>query len=82
MRTGWTEHWDAVKRPSNGLPSKWWRAKHDASGYTVGEVDAGRYMAADERNQGLVDETGDWCAWSHSDDAMEYVERVVANRGT
>jgi hypothetical protein len=74
----WTQTWRDNKNPAvPGVPRQWAQWEHP-SGYSVGEVDAGRYMAADPRGVGLIDETGDWCSWSSEHGAMEYVENVIA----
>jgi hypothetical protein len=75
----WTDSWKPEKHWVPGLPKNWWRSTH-ASGYAVGEVDAGRYMATDDQGNGLVDETGDYVAFASPDAAKEYVEAVLGNR--
>jgi hypothetical protein len=69
MRAGWTEGWRDRIYP----PGKWWIAHHE-SGYSVGEVDAGRYMIADPRGEGVLSEADDYVSFSAADDAMAYVE--------
>jgi hypothetical protein len=71
LPSGWTEGWRARLHP----PGKWWMATH-TSGYTVGEVDAGRYMIADPSGEGVFSEAGDWISFSNALDAMEHVEML------
>ena len=69
MRAGWTEAW----RPRSFPPGKWWGAKH-SSGYSVGEVDAGRYLIADPNGRGVMSEADDYLGFNSPDAAMDYVE--------
>lgn len=78
MRDRWTDTWRRARAYQYG-PQKWWHSVHE-SGYEVGEVDAGTYMATDADGNGLVDETGAYVSFARSDEAKRYVERVVANR--
>jgi hypothetical protein len=75
---GWSFRWvpnKSWRRPGEGQPQHWARWNHP-SGYSIGEVDAGRYMAA-LNGEGLVDETGDYAAWAHPEQAAEYVEAII-----
>jgi hypothetical protein len=75
----WTDGWRDEKNWRGYGPKRWWMSTH-ASGFTVGEVDAGRYMAADGKGNDLVDETGDYVSFRHPEEAKTYVEAVVANQ--
>lgn len=75
----WNDFWREAKASKfEGGPSQWWYSKH-TSGYEVGEVDAGRYMATDPNGNGLVDETGDYVVFPNSDEAKRYVEAVISH---
>lgn len=78
LQDGWSFRWHPNKvQPNPYGPNRWARWDH-ASGYSVGEVDAGRYMAAKD-GDGLVDETGDYVSFACPHEAMDYVNRVRAN---
>jgi hypothetical protein len=74
----WKDGWRPEKNWCPGLPRKWWKSQH-SSGHVVGEVDAGRYMVMRPDGLGMVDETGDYVAFSSADEAKRYVEDVVEN---
>lgn len=72
----WTDHWDPNPYFKNGLnPEKWFRSTHP-SGYSIGEVDAGRYMATDDKDEVLCNESGE-CVFSTVEQAKKYVEQVI-----
>lgn len=74
----WTDGWREEKNWQGYGPKHWWMSRHE-SGYTVGEVDAGLYMAANGKGMGLVDKTGAYVEFRHERDAKAYVESVVRN---
>jgi hypothetical protein len=74
----WTDRWskDPDYTPGCGGPEHWWRSDH-VSGYSVGETDAGRYMACDNRGNGFCDLDGEYLVFSSGDAAKEHVETLL-----
>jgi hypothetical protein len=75
----WTDWWrkEPNYKPGCGGPERWWGSDH-SSGYSVGETDAGRYMACDNRGNGLRDDEGEYLVFPTTEAAKEYVETYLA----
>jgi hypothetical protein len=71
--------WALETRPRSFPPGQWWGARH-SSGYSVGEVDAGRYLVADPNEQGVMSEAGDYLGFTTAEGAMEHVDALLTAR--
>ena len=75
-KMNWKQGWRPNKfAPNNFGPEKWAMYRHP-SGYTIGEVDAGKYMACDPDGNGIKDERGCYLEWSSPESAQRDLEQL------
>ena len=75
MPPDWKMTW-SPSRIVNVGPKNWVRWTHP-SGYTIGEVDAGKYMATNEHGRGLRDADGIFLEWSQPEHAADHIATLV-----
>ena len=75
-RLMWADRWESTKWPEDIGPKRWWHSEHP-SGYSVGEVDAGKYMACDPDGNGLKDADGTYLEWCSQASAKQHVNEII-----
>lgn len=73
--TDWTFSWTKNRLYGPGGPRHWGRWKCPGK-YTVGEVDAGKYMATGPNHEPLKDEDGFSLEWAHAADALAHIDKL------
>lgn len=73
----WKQYWRPNKfAPHNFGPDKWAMCRHP-SGYTIGEVDAGKFMATDPDGNPIKNEHGFDCEWPTPEAAQSEIEAII-----
>ena len=73
----WEQYWRPNKLRERGFGPDNWAMYRCSAGYTIGEVDAGKYMACDPDGNPITDEHGCEMEWSTPEAAQRDLETRI-----